>query len=400
MSEKESKKYYRFPPCPVYDIEGTESWLESMAEQGFFLQHFFAGFAVFEKKSPQVVRYRMQAAPKSTSMWSDSGGEPDPDAIEFGQRFGWEYLCKRWQFYIYFCSHSDARELDTDPQVQAMALDLVQKRERGSMLYTIFWILIYPVIFLSNQLLLTIAEIGTPLFLLGTILVIWGFFSSLSSALHLRKLKKQLLNGTELNHKKNWRPWATFHRVEPLCFLILLFIWLGGIFYGNYQEYTEANEIPLQDYTNPLPFATMADLRPDGTFTYDNSLGLSNKITVKTDFLIPVSIHLLEDGQIDLPNGTSLTGGLVIEYYQASTPFLSKELFRELLSRDRKSKHYEPLPFSPSGVEKSAVYSTFFPTVLLQKGNEVLYVSFYQTSPENEIPLEEWVSLFADSLQN
>ena len=26
--------------------------------------------------------------------------------------------------------------------------------------------------------------------------------------------------------------------------------------------------------------------------------------------------------------------------------------------------------------------------------------SFYQTSPENEIPLEEWVSLFADSLQN
>ena len=397
--ETRKKHAIRFPPCPVYDIEGTESWLESMAEQGLFLQNFFAGFAVFEKGNAQPVRYRLQAAPKSTSMWSDSSGEPEQEAVEFSKTYGWEYLCKRWEFYVYCCRIPNARELDTDPQVQALALDLVRKRERGNFISSLFWLIIYPVLFLFHQPLLTIIGIGTGLFLLGAVLAIWGLCSSLFSYFHLRKLRRRLKKGIPLNHKKDWKRWARFYRLEFPCFLVVFSIWLACIFSGGYREYTGADEIPLQDYAKPLPFATLEDFNPDGQFSYDDSLGLSNKITVKSDPLAPVSIRLLQDGQILLSDGTFLDGGLSIEYYRAATPFLAREIFRELFTRDQNAKNYEPLPFSLPDVEEVSAYSSIFPTILLRKDEEVLCVSFYQASENAPIPIEEWARVFADSLQ-
>ena len=36
MSAKEGKQVWKIPPCPVYDVEGMESWLSDMARQGLF----------------------------------------------------------------------------------------------------------------------------------------------------------------------------------------------------------------------------------------------------------------------------------------------------------------------------------------------------------------------------
>ena len=94
-----------------------------------------------------------------------------------------------------------------------------------------------------------------------------------------------------------------------------------------------------------------------------------------------------------------LDGGLSIEYYRAATPFLAREIFRELFTRDQNAKNYEPLPFSLPDVEEVSAYSSIFPTVLLRKDEEVLCVSFYQASENAPIPIEEWARVFADSLQ-
>ena len=32
-----ARRAYRLPPCPAWDVEGMERWLEDMAERGFFL---------------------------------------------------------------------------------------------------------------------------------------------------------------------------------------------------------------------------------------------------------------------------------------------------------------------------------------------------------------------------
>ena len=51
---EERKRAYRLAPCPAYDIEGTESWLEDMAEKGLVLSGdgFLPGWRVFGRLNP------------------------------------------------------------------------------------------------------------------------------------------------------------------------------------------------------------------------------------------------------------------------------------------------------------------------------------------------------------
>ena len=127
MSQENGRHTYRLPPCPAYDVEGMERWLSGLAQEGLFLARdgFFCGLATFERGEPRFAKYRLEAAQKSTSMWAEDGGEPDPEQVELSQRYAWEYIAKRGDFYIYRSFEPGARELNTDPEVQALALERV-----------------------------------------------------------------------------------------------------------------------------------------------------------------------------------------------------------------------------------------------------------------------------------
>ena len=110
----EPKYAHRFPPCPVYDLEGLESWLEDLAKQGLILTKggLFFGFAEFEKTTSKPMRYRLQPLPKKKFL---EDRRPDDDALEFAKEYGWEYLCNLGDYAVYGCEDPNARELDTDP---------------------------------------------------------------------------------------------------------------------------------------------------------------------------------------------------------------------------------------------------------------------------------------------
>ena len=99
---KKERHTHHLPPCPAYDVEGMERWLSDMAHKGLFLTKdgFFAGVATFEYGSARSAKYRLEAAQKSTSMWSENGGEPDPEQVELSERYSWSYIAKRGDFYI------------------------------------------------------------------------------------------------------------------------------------------------------------------------------------------------------------------------------------------------------------------------------------------------------------
>ena len=114
-----NRRVYRLPPCPSYDAEGMESWLADLAGQGLFLcrDGFFAGVAAFERGEPRPVKYRLDAAPQGTSLWSKNDGEPEDEALLLSKQYGWEYVASRGEFFIYRSEEENARELNTDPQV-------------------------------------------------------------------------------------------------------------------------------------------------------------------------------------------------------------------------------------------------------------------------------------------
>ena len=145
---KNAETVYRLIPCPSFDVEGTESWLSDMAEQGLILTKdgLFMGFATFEKSRPQKIRYRLEAAPNGTSMWGPNEGEPDEEFLELSKKYGWEYIAKRGDFHIYRSFSNEARELNTDPQVQAISLSKIKSRLKSNMFYFAFWILIWPLL--------------------------------------------------------------------------------------------------------------------------------------------------------------------------------------------------------------------------------------------------------------
>ncbi len=400
--DKKKKRIYRLPPIPAYDIEGTESWLESMAKQGWFLSGsgFFAGVAIFEKGEPKAIRYRLDAAPKSTGVWSDGGGEPDEEARAISEALGWKYVASRGNFYIYSSDDPAAQEFNTDPQVQALALDLVRRRERASLVSTIIWAAIYPLCMAYGSVLMMMIALGTGLFLLGALLVTWAACRSLVQVLHLHKLQKQMRSGEPLTHKKDWRKRAVWHKAEPFLFFVLALAWGTGLFQVWSANVTEEKQQDLKTYRQELPFGTMEALIPGAEFEWDD-FGLGNTIEVNSDILAPEVITLSQFGTLSLEDGTSIEGALYVDYFETLTPWMAKELAREyqVYDRHKNRRHYQTLQLPDLGVDYAAAYTAIFPTVILTEDNRMIRISFHQYSDRNTMPLEEWAVILAEEFK-
>lgn len=404
-NKKEKRRVYRIAPCPSYDVEGMESWLTDMAGEGLLLSRdgFFAGVASFERTYPQNtqnIKYRLEAAQKSTSMWSDNGGEPDDEAVEISEKYGWEYVAKRGDFYIYRSSNPTARELNTDPAVQAIALNAVRKRQRIAAFACLFWAVINPIIGIRGNLFLLMVNIRTWFFLFGMILLLWLLASSVSRVVHLSKLQKKLSNDGVIDHRKNWRSRASHYHIGKVIKGVLIVVWVCILLQKWSISIADEGSIPLADYTANPPFATIADFSPDGEYSENDFLS-SNMVREWSDLLCPYNIDWTEIATIKHPDGTSLSGGLYVDYHMAASPWIAEKIAHEYLRTDKHKKNFEPLKLPPLDVDYAVAYldSIHFPTVVLRDGNKVIHATFYQTSQDYEMPLEEWAGILAESLR-
>ncbi len=397
-------RIYRLPPCPAYDIESTESWLESMALKGLFLKKngFFAGIAAFEKSTPRAVRYRLDAAPEHTGICSDNGGAPDEEAVAISKSYGWNYIARRGQFYIYASEHDNAREFHTDPKIQAITLDMVRKRERNSLFSTLFWLTVYPLLLTQGGFypVMTAISLGTPLYLLGILLIFGAVAGSLKEVAHLHNLRKRLSDGKLPDHHKNWKKHAGFHRTLPLLFISLLLIWTGAFFRLWYAEKTDKYKISLEYYDGAVPFPTIKDLVPDGTYSLTD-FGFGNTIELKTDPLAPSIVTYTETGSVRFADNQILQGGLIINYYDTVSPWLAQELAHEYQRYDkhRNKKYYEVLKLPDLGSDYAAAYNAVFPTLILTDGSRMMHITFYQTSGNYTMPLEEWAEIYVKAIK-
>jgi len=398
-----NKYAYRLPPCPNYDVEGTESWLSDMAKKGFLLSKdgFFAGLAIFEKAKPCTIRYRLEPISKKSGILIENENEPTDEAIELNESYGWTYIASRGQFHIYASNQMHARELNTDPTVQAIALDMVKKKERTNMIISFFWLLLYPILFLRGNLLLLAVHIGVWWTLLSALLLFWILWRSFVRFLYLKKLKKRLSLGEMPNHKKDWKRHARTHQSLEVVFYFLIFTWLFFVFTGWSNENTGTNVQSLNDYKEPIPFATMKDFAPDGTY-HQNDLNLNNRYNVietHSDWLSPTMITFRENATIKLDDNKAIIGGLLVNYYDTKSPCIAQEIAREYTVEAKHLKDCTIQQIQDLGIDFAATYTDIFPTVIMQQGNKVMQVTFYQASPSYTLELEEWAQILADSIK-
>lgn len=400
-----SGKIYRLPPCPAYDVEAMESWLSDLAEEGLFLAEdgFFLGIAAFERRELRPAQYRLEAAQKSTSMWAPDGGEPDPDQVELSAKYNWEYVAKRGDFYIYRSFSPAARELNTDPEVQALAVNAVKKRRRGSLFTLLFWIAFYLLLCgYGGGLVLTALQLGSGVVLLLAALVLWNTWDSAAVVLSLRRFQKRLRAGEKLSCRKDWFLRTCLYQGKNGLQLVLTVCLICLLLRGWSASLLGEDSIPLEQFAGALPFSTMAGLTGEKTESY-NPIALddsANSLKEWSDRLAPRCIRYREHAEIGLSGGRQLSGGLLVEYYETAAPWLAERLVKELSFLDKKEEDFQPLETPEIRADFAAAYTgeLHFPTLLLRKGNTVVRACFYQTSETYTLPAEEWMTWLADSI--
>lgn len=400
---------YRLIPAPYYDIAGTERWLEAMAASGLHLSEdgFFLGFGIFARGAPRQCRYRLTVSGRKRSFLAEDRPE-DEEQAALAEAFGWDYVCSRQGFSVYRTEDPSAPELNTDPAIQAMTLKRVEKDLRGSAISAALYFLLFG---LGRRFapLHAAAAVGSW-FLLWLLVLAAGMLLVLPllRMLFLIRERKALLQTGALPCSDGWQRrgrryllrkgiWSALWLGFLLCFLIR---WGTGTL-------TPEADLPLSARQEPFPFATLAELFPEGRFTRDDddpSALSANEYRESHDWLAPEIIQFKERGTVTLPDGASFSVTLYVDYYKTPRPWVAQLLAKERIRHDRwrsSRSHWSEIPLEPVDADLAEAYIDFFPTLVLQKGCQLVEVTWFASTAGEDAVLtpQRAAELLAESLR-
>lgn len=380
----EPKYAYRIPPCSKYDIAGMESWLEDMAAKGLFLDRdgLFLGFATFVRNEPETLRFRLAATDTTGGLFS-STNDPEDDVIQLHRQMGWDYRGRWGQFHIYAADDPDAPELHTDPRVQALTIQALNKFQRsdlfGILLYTLMMYLFHGSMVFSL----------TALWSLGKTLLTLGFLLSflvrkLANLVKMVRLKRQLKRGVPMSHRSDWRK-RSWRRYAVLAAEWALGLYLAfSLLALTGESITQENRVPLEDWNEPFPFATVADIFPEGEITEQSYL-LKSDLIHWSNWIATDNYDYTESCQVRLPDGTFVMGYIQVWYYDTRFDWFAQGLARELAQQfggtfvDRLFTGRDvPTPLEGLDADYAVWYEYYGNGMILCRGGTVLRIHYNQ----------------------
>jgi len=415
--ETRERKVFRPAPCPAYDVEGMESWLSDLSAEGLHLapDGIFCGIAEFHRGEPGRMQYRLEASRHGTSMWNEQNGEPEEEALELNAEYGWEYVAKRGEFFIYRGAYDGERELNTDPEVQALALQAVRKRRRDALHTALFWMVVYPVARSQGivPVLLMAIHMKSWLMLLTGLLLLWTIVSRLRECFALTRLYRRLRAGEEIRRGKDWRRRAALYRGVRMVDVVLTAVWAVLFASTLLSGMANEGEIPIAAYAEELPFATIADFAGEGADYELTNIGFANTVRRWSDWLAPDNVRWEEIGCVTGADGTRIEGSLYVDYHETVHPRIARGLALEYLRHDRGQVRLTRLfsgenPFGeyegPEPLPISADYAVGYrddhgsPHVLICQGTRMVRASFHPYSQSEPLTMTQWAAILAESI--
>lgn len=401
VEKKDTKSVHRIIPCPDYDVTGVESWLSYMAEQGYILRDggVFRGIAAFDRCEPEKVRYRLQPAQKGFVIYDNDG--PSDDEVELNGAFGWKYVAKYGVFHIYRADDIDAREMDTDSEVQAMAMNSLHRSQRFNIIWMSIWIIVYLAIVFTSQPFLSMVNRGSLISIALVLCVIIFIVTGLVKAVSLYRLRRKILDGDSLGSGTNWRRGARIYTVKAVVGIIayVAMIVFGCMFILS--DGVDRNQMPLSEYQGEVPFQTITDLVSCSDIqNVDNVDDDVNTISKWSDILWPENYKVYEYGDIVYTDGSICYGGLVITYHEAKNEWLADKLYQAYVQRAKHQSDYEKIDMKIAGLDDVDAYWDGSESVIMRKGKKLIVASFYMSGENrHEGDLEEWADCIAESLE-
>lgn len=324
---------YRIPPCPEYDIEAMEAWLEDMAAQGLHLAQdgFFLGVASFEKGPPRKEKFRLEATATNGGLLSEEYA-PDDDAVQMNQQMGWTYRARRGQFHIYSAADPDAPELNTDPVVQAMTIGALGKYLRRTLFHTLFLAALYFVLHFNNILFTSAVCLGSPLVGLVALLLVWDFLREVRRLVTLARLRRRLQSGEALSHRSDYGRHGLLHPVLNGLRVVLWVFAVGALLLRLGSGLVEEDAVALEGYTGDYPFSTLSELYPDARVKPLSGI-LDSQVTVWSDPLAPENYDYSEYAALEFADGTTADCYYTVNYHRTRWEWTAAALAREFVGR-------------------------------------------------------------------
>lgn len=391
------KRIRRLAPCPSYDVEKLESWLTDMAKEGWILEKDsdIFGWLAFTKEAPRNLRYRLEPQEEGTGF----GDTPDPEIRQLCEEYGWEYVDSYGKFFIYRATRSDAREMNTDLQVQAAAM---KASKRNSTVTLILDFILLGNLF-SDFLQMpfrSLAVMGFWFHFIHILTLVWVSIDSFLHWRHLRKLQKQLKENIPLDHRKPWRKGAAFHIFNKFAYILVIFLFFGSLFSACARAMELEVDTPkTADYPGDPPFVTATDILPEGEFTTRPFPGDYNTYGQTGSFFAPRIVEWNEHGKILLPDGTTYDGILRVTYYELRYPWLAEGLIKDLYREAEDQRHFSILPAPELDVDQVLCYNAIYPTILIRQGNIVVQATVGLEN-KNQYLLEQWAQQMAKILKS
>lgn len=394
-----AKQVYRLPPCPAWQTDTMERWLEDMAAEGLILSRdgFMLGVGIFDQGNPTRMRFRLEPAELPVGMLADG----EPEKVAFHTDLGWNYHDTRGQYHIYSTADPELPDLHTDPEVQAYAIEKTRKRLKNNFWTEIFWLILLPILRRGTFFLSTMLLFGTPFVLSFAVAWFTPLITGARELFYLRRKIKQLENNerpkeiTERNWKKRSLGWIIRRVLYVFCVVFAIVIFMQQL------EPFDDRRIQLADFDGELPFPTMVQMSGGYGFIQGTSFGTLNTVMVKTDILAPKIIVFEQNG-----DAGSLSGILEVNYFELRFPFMAKLMAWEFggyaNSRSNEPFNYfnraDTVNLPNLGLDYAKAYSDHGYCVVLAEGNKVMCINF-NPYYDNKVPLEEWVIPFADALK-
>lgn len=401
VEKKDTKSVHRIIPCPDYDVTGVESWLSYMAEQGYILRDggVFRGIAAFDRCEPEKVRYRLQPAQKGFMIYDNDG--PSDDEVELNGAFGWKYVAKYGVFHIYRADDIDAREMDTDPEVQAMAMNSLHRSQRFNIIWMSIWIIVYLALVFTSQPFLSMVNRGSLISISLVLCVVIFIVTDLVKAVSLYRLRKKILDGEDLGSGTNWKKGARIYTVKVVIGVIayVAMTVLGCMFILS--DGADRNQMSISEYQGEVPFRTITDLALcDDIEKVDNVDDDENTISEWSDILWPENYKIYEYGDIVYTDGNTYYGGLVITYHEAKNEWLADKLYQAYMQRAKHQPDYEKIDVKIAGLDDVDAYWDGSESVIMRKDEKLIVASFYMSGGNRrDDDLSEWAGCIAESLE-
>ena len=387
---------YRFPPCPIYDMEAIEGWIESQALNGLkLIKYNLLGLFVFEKSELKAIRCRLEAAQKNHASWENA--VPPAPMLELAQESGWTFVTYCGGFYVFLNHDSTAPELNTDPGIQALTLRFLRKRWCRSMIFMLIYLTVL-LFGIAPGFFYHMVSFNSLLLIFGSLFIFLETGTNLLGLIHITRLYRRLSSGQPLSHKPLRKRNEKIYPISQYAaYLLAVALILCTARYHMNQ--LGLGQYPLADYPGAPPFLTLEDLAPEHTeITYskiDNSYYQAHP-----DFLIPVNLYWMDGGEIRYPDGTSTAGLLEVTYCEAFSPWLARAIGKDYLDFYTILGKPESIFLPELGIDYAqAFYDRYgLARVVLAEGSIAVCVRFSMNDPHDYFTIESWATAMAQRL--